>query len=214
MTEFEDKPIYHITHVDNVFDILSSGRLLSNDRLVDNKVKYINLAHHNIQDRRKETLVPCGMKGNLHDYIPFYFAPRSPMLYAIHKGMLDGYSGSQNEVVYWVTRINKVVEHKLPFVFTDGHGTMAMTSFYDHTHDLEKVDWDVMKSRYWNDTEDDPDRKRRRQAEFLIHQACPISSLLGIVVKTDKTLEKVKALIESAKLELEVIEKPNWYFEG
>jgi ssDNA thymidine ADP-ribosyltransferase, DarT len=37
----------------------------------------------------------------------------------------------------------------------------------------DAIDWDVMKSRYWNDTNEDNDRKRRRQAEFLVRHFSP-----------------------------------------
>ena len=212
MSDFQDKFIYHITHVDNIAEILNNGGLLSKNQISQNDVEYKNIAHQNIQDRRQETLVPCGAKGNLHDYIPFYFAPRSPMLYVINSGNVDGYSGGQDEVVYWVTKVSEIIENKLPFVFTDGHGTMALTEFYDQTSDLDQIDWDLMKSIFWNDTEEDPDRKRRRQAEFLIHQECPATSLLGIGVKSDKMLEQVQAIPEVTKLNLKVVIKPNWYF--
>lgn len=35
--------------------------------------------------------------------------------------------------------------------------------------DLDKIDWDVMGSDYWNDTNEDMNRKARRQAEFLVY---------------------------------------------
>jgi hypothetical protein len=52
----------------------------------------ISIAYEGIQQRRSEIEIPIPPYGILHDYIPFYFAPRSPMLYAIHKGMILGYS--------------------------------------------------------------------------------------------------------------------------
>ncbi|UTW68357.1 DUF4433 domain-containing protein [Anaerobacillus sp. HL2] len=45
------------------------------------------------------------------------------------------------------------------------------------------MDWDVMESKYWFDTDDDPDRKRRRQAEFLVLRHFPLELVLGIGVK-------------------------------
>jgi hypothetical protein len=45
----------------------------------------------------------------------------------------------------------------------------GLTDFYDDLNDLKEVDWNVMTLRIWKDTNDDPDRKRRRQAEFLVY---------------------------------------------
>ena len=35
------------------------------------------------------------------------------------------------------------------------------------------IDWELMESKYWHDTDEDNSRKRRREAEFLIHKFCP-----------------------------------------
>ena len=48
-----------------------------------------------------------------------YYAARSPMLYIISKGDVPTYSGGQDEIVYLVTSIERVLEEHLRFVFTD-----------------------------------------------------------------------------------------------
>jgi hypothetical protein len=48
--------------------------------------------------------------GCLHDYVPFYFAPRSPMLYALLQGRVGGFNGSQEDIVYLVTRTDKIID--------------------------------------------------------------------------------------------------------
>ena len=55
---------------------------------------------------------------------------------------------------------------KAGFVFTDGHAIMQLSKFYDDLGYLTEIDWDIMEEKYWRDTIEDPDRKRRRQAEF------------------------------------------------
>ncbi|ERT08755.1 putative lipoprotein [Lyngbya aestuarii BL J] len=45
-------PIYHITHIDNLVSILSSGGLIACSQLRQQQVNYTDLAHENIQDRR------------------------------------------------------------------------------------------------------------------------------------------------------------------
>lgn len=72
--------IYHITPIENLHMILNTGELLAKRVLDRMNTGYTNIAHQNIQDRRAETPVPCGPGETLHDYVPFYFAPHSPML--------------------------------------------------------------------------------------------------------------------------------------
>lgn len=94
-------------------------------------VEYTSIAHQTIQDRRAYTQVPCGPGGCLHDYVPFYFGARSPMLYAIKSGNVEGYEQGQEAVVYLVSTAQKVSGAGLGHVFTDGHGIMGFTAFYD-----------------------------------------------------------------------------------
>ena len=165
-------PIYHITHINNLESILHLGGLIANNRLKQQQINYRDIAHVNIQDRRALIRVPCAAGGCLHDYIPFYFAPRSPMLYTIHKGNVQGYTEGQIPIIHIVTEAEIILANNLVFAFTDGHGIMNSSDFYDDLQRLDMIDWEIMQAKYWNDTPEDVDRKRRRQAEFLVHQFC------------------------------------------
>ncbi len=173
---------------------------------------YINMAHQSIQDRRATTSVPCGPGGTLHDYVPFYFAPRSPMLYTISRGNVAEFSGGQDSVVHIVSTAQTVRNAGLRFVFTDGHGIMAFTEFFADLVDLDKVDWAIMSAKYWSDTDDDTDRKRRRQAEFLVHErfAVNLTHELGVINQPKKN-EPDAALAEFG-LTIPVVIRPGWYY--
>lgn len=74
------------------------------------------------------------------------------MLYSISTGFVEGYAEGQEPLIYIVTTAQAVGESSCGWVFTDGHATVAFTDFYDDLRDLDKVDWQVMRSRYWLDT--------------------------------------------------------------
>lgn len=93
------------------------------------------------------------------------------MLFALHKGYVEGYDQGQTPVVHLVSSVERIRATGHRFVFTDGHATMAFTRFFDEIRHLDQVDWPLMQETYWNDTDEDPDRKRRRQAEFLVYNA-------------------------------------------
>ena len=82
--------VFHITAIENLPLILAHGGLRCVSDLRRDGTAYANIAHSHLQDRRATTPVRCGPDGCLHDYVPFYFAPRSPMLYAIYKGNVAG----------------------------------------------------------------------------------------------------------------------------
>lgn len=170
------------------------------------------VAHESIQNRRAKTPVPCGPRGTLHNYIPFYFGPKSPMLYAIKQGKVAGYTTGQNTIIYLVTTAQIIEEAGKQWVFTDGHGIMSFTDFYDDFGMLGKVDWNVMSATYWRDTEEDADRTRRRQAEFLVHDFCDWELVKCIGVNTQKMKSTVEELIASAAHRPIVKVKPEWYY--
>jgi hypothetical protein len=136
------------------------------------------------------------------------------MLCAIHHGRVEGYSGGQSDVVYLVSTAQLVAQSGSEFVFTNGHGTMAVTDFFDDLDELVEVDWQVMRLQYWNDTPTDPDRKRRRNAEFLVHGSFPWTLVADVVVMTNAIKTKIEAFFD----ELAVAHRPDvnvcrgWYY--
>lgn len=204
--------IYHITHIDNLRSILNSGGLIANSRLRRERIYYLDIAHESIQARRGRTRIPCGAGGVLHDYVPFYFAPRSPMLFTIHKGNVEGYNQGQETVIHLVSTAEAIEATVLAFAFSDGHAIMSYTQFSDDLENLDMVDWEIMEARYWNDTEDDNDRKRRRQAEFLVHQFCPWALITEIGVINGSMQAQVRQILQNFNHQPTVKVYSNWYY--
>ncbi len=174
--------IYHFTDIQNLHSILRNKGLFCTNKLQENGSGFVNIAFEQIQYRRSEKRVPLPPYGNLHDYVPFYFAPRSPMLYTISQGNVPQYHSGQNQLIYLVSTVQQVILKQIPFVFTDGHAIISYSEFFNNPKDLGQIDWGIMDSRYWNDTTEYPDRKRKRQAEFLAFEFFPIESVMEIGV--------------------------------
>ncbi len=204
--------IFHITALENLQKILAAGELRAKRALEQEDTGYTNIAHMTIQEQRTLTPVPCGPRGVLHDYVPFYFGPRSPMLFTISKGNVEGFTGGQQSIVHIVSTVQRVKAAELGFVFTDGHGIMAFTDFYDDLAALDEIDWRLMWARYWADTDEDPDRKRRRQAEFLVHERFPVGLIVGIGVMNLQVKEEAETLIKRLGLKIPVAVKADWYY--
>ena len=130
-------------------------------------IEPVSIAYQDLKAKRSEWPVRVARGGTLADYVPFYFAPRSPMLYAIAGGWVAGYSGGQVEVAHMVFTANELARAD-EFVITDGHAATSLSEQFDDFARLDEVDWGIMRDKYWRDTDDDGDRKRRRQAEFLV----------------------------------------------
>ncbi len=206
--------VYHITHINNFRNILMSGGIYSYTALKCNQANHISIAYQDIQDKREHTIIifPDGCCYSLHDFVPFHFAPRSPMLYTVSKGNVSGYTEGQEPLIYIVADTEKIASSYL-YAFTDGHPVMACTNFYYNINELNStIDWDVMRSQYWYNTSDDPDRKRRRQAEFLVWQKLNVSDFSYIAVQTPDMQNIVNECIVSSGYNLNVICRPGWYY--
>ena len=134
------------------------------------------------------------------------------MLFTIGRGNVPGYDRGEDPIVHLVTSTEAVVTAGLQYAFTDGHSTMRFTEFFDDLADLSKVDWDIMETKYWRDTSDDNDRKRRRQAEFLVHEFCPWNIIEQIGVKTDAVRRQVTQIAQAVGHSPAVQLRRNWYY--
>ena len=203
--------INHITNLANLSSILEHGGLWCDGEAAKRHLCAVDIAHGHIKERRSRRTVPVAPGGSLDDYVPFYFAPRSPMLYVIHQGGVEGYEGGQGEVLHLASTTDRIADEELPYAFTDGHAVVALSEFYADLRDLVRIDWPLMGSKYWFDTDEDPDRKRRRQAEFLVHGFVPLSCLLEIGVMTDTVARRVSEILGRGST-LSVQVRPSWYY--
>lgn len=205
-------PIYHIAHLDNVARIVAAEVLHCDSYVTAHNLSVVNIGHQSIKDNRLKWSVPEGPGGVVGDYVPFYFGPRAPMLYAIDKGGVAGYQGGQDSVITLVATAENVEAAGLEFVFADGHAAMAMTDYYVDLSDLTAIDWEVIKGKWWHNTPEDPDRKRRRNAEFLVHGTLPWAFVEKIGVASKAVVPKVEALLANANHAPPIVVKPAWYY--
>ncbi|WP_028988332.1 type II toxin-antitoxin system toxin DNA ADP-ribosyl transferase DarT [Thermicanus aegyptius] len=205
-------PIYHMTHIANLRKILKDQGLKAHNLIKQKNVEYVNLAHQSIQDQRATTRVPLSPNGTLHDYVPFYFAPRSPMLYSITRGNVEGYNEGQEPLIYIKSTVQIAVDRGMGWVFTDGHAIMYYSEFYNKLYELRNIDWKLMSAIYWSDTPEDNDRRRRRQAEFLVHHFFPWSAVQEIGVLNKKRQQEVQSILDHFDSKIPVHIKREWYF--
>jgi hypothetical protein len=101
-----------------------------------------------IQNIRRQRPIPCGPGGTVHDYVAFYFGPRSSMLYQLHTGRVESYNDGQSPLIYLLSTVEAVSQAGLGFVFSDGHGIAYFSQWFDDLDDLNKVDWNMVYAEY------------------------------------------------------------------
>ena len=206
--------IFRLTHVDNLAGMLQRNKICAPNFTPDDGISYRVIHHQNIQEKRSNRPIPCGPRGVMHDYVPFYFGPLSPMLLLLKSGRVEGYDEGQEPLVYLVTFAEDIANANCGFAFSDGHGIMELTEYYEELSDLSKVDWSMVGERYWRKTLTDPDRMRRKQAEFLVHKYCPwpLIRRIGVISQSIKT--QVEDIYEKSVNSHQplVRVKPGWYY--
>lgn len=145
----------------------------------------------------------------LDQYIPFYFGPRSPMLYVIQNGFNGVIKRSPRDIVYCVLRVDAVVDSNLRFIFTDGHAADHITKTYQR-EEIKNIDniisSDDVYAQFWNE---DADAKRKKEAELLFLDDVPASLISGYVVYNEKAMQQ---LISYGIPEDKIIIRTNFYF--
>jgi hypothetical protein len=211
-----DRWIVHFTHVENLRSIVTDGTLTCDRQARQGRIQ-VEVGDAGIKLTRRNRTVPVDPGGCVGDYVPFYFAPRSPMMYRIacdHRDGVDGrYPDGDRPLAYLATTVGAIVGAELPWVVTDGNAATATTRFGTTLHDLQTmVDWPLMREKVWRNTPDDPDRQRRRMAEFLVHGAVPLTLIRQVAGYSEEHVGRIRAGLAGHALAAGILVRPAWYY--
>ena len=96
--------IYHITNVGNLPGIIASGGIYSDATMRDAGLAPTEIGFSSIKARRLgQYRIDCCEWRYVGEFVPFYFCPKSPMLYTINRGNTGHPPGCQKDIVYLVS---------------------------------------------------------------------------------------------------------------
>jgi hypothetical protein len=203
--------VFRIIHVSNVEYLLTHGIFTKQSDQAD--PDYINIGDGTLIAQRKDYPVDISPPGGtLGEYIPFYFGPLSPMLFNIKTGFRRIGILSQEDILYICCKVELLTENCSAWCYTDGHAKHTITEFYNNLEHLDAIDWDIVSEKYWRNTEDDSDRLRRKQAEFLVKYHVPVNCIDKIIVLNEEKQNYVQNIIQRLGLGIEVTINPNYHF--
>lgn len=201
--------IYRIIHRNNLQILIDENKLCSPNAGIN--PNYISIGETDLIRQRGSKQINIEPYGVMRDYISFYFGTRSPMLYCIKNGF-NVQRRLQNEIIYLITTLEKLTELNCRFVFTDGHSFAAYTQFFNDIRYLNQIDWSAVKLRQWSNTEADPDRKRRKEAECLVFQEMPFSAITSIAVYNQEAYNYILDVLQRNNLNIPVKIEISWYY--
>ncbi len=205
--------VFRIIHYQNLEHILQHGVYYRHNP--NFPPAYVNIGNSEIITKRDTTHVPCYPNTVVNDYVPFYFAVRTPMLYNIYTGYAVA-KHAQHEIIYLCCQVREIAASNLQWCFTDGNAAKKISEFYNDITDLDKLDWHSITTTDFKDdnADGDPDRKRKKHAEFLIRNHVPIEYIQGIVVYNQERHDYVAALVQqyNRNITVHVNPKKQFYF--
>ncbi|MBL7794549.1 MAG: DUF4433 domain-containing protein [Saprospiraceae bacterium] len=202
--------LYRITHVDNLPHILHHGLVVAGHPQADPGFR--SIGDSSLIGVRRELDAPDPPGGKFSEYVPFYLGHRSPMLYQIATGHEGVERIPQSDIVYIVAEHGCIVQNGLSWFFTDGHARHNMTQFYSDESGFDALDWEAIYAQQWNNTDEDTDRQRRKQAEYMVKGHVPASCFAYILVYDEPTQQKVLTWLRMHSVDIPVrISKQAYY---
>jgi len=202
---------YRITHRDNLVQILKNG--LVNKNHINADPNFLSIANPEIIDVRSTTPVKLDGFGVIGEYVPFYFTPRSIMLYNI----ITGYYApkvpkrSKDEIIVLRCLIEVLVKQGQWF-FTNGQANDEETNHFEDLSHLNNIDWICIQNSNFAKSDGDYDRQRRYQAEFLVRNFVPVNCIESVCVYSEEIKLLAQKQISDAGLSTPVhIHKPYFF---
>jgi len=205
--------LYHIVHIDRLASIITTGGLLSDAQMVAqaNAGSMIGMGH--IKQRRLQELTLTTHPGlYVGQCVPFYFCPRSIMLFIIHQANNPylAYKGGQGPIVHLQTDLNAVVawanQQQRCWAFTLSN---AGSYYFEDRNDLSclnELDWPAIRTDRWKECQEG------KQAEFLLEQEFPWHLIEAIGVLSRPVYQQVMDVLQATPSRPTVALKPEWYY--
>ena len=207
--------VYHITHVDNLPAIVDEGSLVCDREMIHRGGPARTIGMSDIKRRRVERLaIDCHPGTMVGDYVPFYFCPRSVMLYVIHMANHPelAYRGGQAPIVHLEADLHGAIEwadtDDRPWAFSLSNAGARYTEFRRQTNDLEELDWEAIAAHDFRRQE----VKEAKQAEFLVHEAFPFELFDRIGVRSPDMAERVASAVTGLAHCPAVEIRADWYY--
>jgi len=170
-----------------------------------------------IKERRLTKIeVPCHPNTYVGEYVPFYYCPRSVMLYLMYRGNhpeLD-YDGGQKPILHLEIDLHEAInwanESGIRWALSFSNAGAYHAEFGCGKKDLRRLDWAAIAATDFRD----PDVKENKQAEFLIHGFVPFGLVRRIGVNNWRIHRQVtERLDQYSSIHRPVVEViPEWYY--
>lgn len=215
MPELPPHPkIYHIVHLDRVASIIADGFLWSDSIVGQRERAGTTIGMEAIKKQRLRLPVTPHDGTFVGDFVPFYFCPRSVMLYVIHRANDPelSYRGGQEPIIHLEADLHKVAtwadEAKRKWAFSLSNAGGADAQFRSSLAQLDEVNWAAVTANDFRQA----NIKEGKQAEFLVHESFPWEFVENIGVISDAVSLQVANATRAAGHQPKIEVRGDWYY--
>lgn len=219
MTVPAQPKIYHIVHVDRLQSIINDGFIWCDSEIANRMSPGTTIGMSDIKRRRLAELTlsshPDLYVGNC---TPFYFCPRSIMLYLLHQGNHPEltYRGGQGPIVHLEADLLASVEwanrNNLRWAFTLSNAGAYYFEDRSSLTQLAELNWGAIGANQWSGNGVAATIKEGKQAEFLVENRFPWQLIERVGVISRTVQGQVSASLRSTGHHPRVELKPEWYY--
>lgn len=208
----ESPKIYHILHVDRLPSVIQTGSLLCDAEIRRRGLCGTSIGMENIKERRLSRNLETFPDLFVGGCVPFYFCPRSVMLYVLHRGNHSelGYRGGQGPIIHLEADLHKTVDwanaNGLRWVFTLSNAGSFYFEERSRLTDLSDLNWSAIQAKSWEYC------REGKQAEFLFEKEFPLQLVERIGVFSPSLYTRVCGAFRESRLKPAVQVLPDWYY--
>ena len=205
--------IYHIVHVDCLPSIIGAGFLFSDATISQHPTTCTRIGMKGIKNSRRVLPVKCHRDLMVGDCVPFYFCPRSVMLFVIamkNHPNLD-FRGGEGRVVHLEADLHRSVawaeSHSRRWAFTTGNAGSSHFLDFKELRYLDRVDWDAVEEREnWTGVKDE------KASEWLIERQFPWQLVERVGCRSRATAGEALRAVAQSQHRPDVHIVPGWYY--
>ena len=206
--------IYHIVHVDRLSSIVADRHLWCDAVVIERRSGGTTIGMHDLKFRRLRLPLSSHTGLMVGACVPFYFCPRSIMLYLLHRGNHANlhYREGQGPIVHLEADFYEVVAwaetQKRRWAFTLSN---AASNYFSDRCDLSQIDlinWSAVQANAWSA----PALKEAKQAEFLLEHSFPWSLVRRIGVHSREVAHKASEAMREAEHRPTLEIRRDWYY--
>jgi hypothetical protein len=211
-----DQRIYHVTHVNNLADILSTGRLLADSSDDWEKRPTVDISSDETRESRRTIVVSDENDASVASYVPFFLSPTSSVWVSVRENVADPRlslatrESAASDYVILVSSVKSVIDaheaddidREAAVVVTDGDAAHTLTRFATTREAGDRV---LRKLRA------DEESVQILAAEYLVKDEFPFELVSLIGVANDKARDAVKAIVKQSGFSTRVAVYPPWF---